>query len=67
MRKTKLKPNTNIRLIVDGFAVCCKVKHIASQEGLDCVKEINRRLAAGERFSGFGSRFGKYNIQINWD
>jgi hypothetical protein len=65
-RKTELKPNTQIHLIVNGFAVWCRVRDIRTQAGLDCVMEINRRLARGERMTGFGSRFGDHNVQINW-
>jgi hypothetical protein len=65
-RKQELKPNTQITLIVDGFAVECRVRDIRSQSGLDCVAEINRLLAAGTLMTGFVSRFGGHNIQINW-
>lgn len=66
-RKTELKPSTQITLIVDGFAVACRVRDIRSQSGLDCVAEINRLLASGTLMTGFVSRFGGHNIQINWD
>ena len=66
-RKMELKPHTQIRLIVNGFVVMCKVKDIRTQAGLDCVAEINRILALGELMTGYMSQFGEYNIQINWD
>ena len=66
-RKKELKPSNQVHLIVNGFAVVCRVRDIRTQEGMDCISEINRLLAKGERMTGFGSRFGAYNIQINWD
>lgn len=65
-RKRSLKPNTEVLLTVNGFRVKCKVKDILCRSGYDCITEINRRLAAGELFTGFVSRFGDYNIQVNW-
>ena len=66
-RKKELKPSNQVHLLVNGFAVVCRVRDIRTQAGLDCVAEINRRLAEGELMTGFGSRFGGFNIQINWD
>lgn len=66
-RKKELKPSNQVHLWVNGFAVVCRVRDIRTQAGLDCVAEINRRLAEGELMTGFGSRFGGHNIQINWD
>ena len=66
-RKTGLKPHNQVHLIVNGFAVVCRVRDIRTQAGLDCVAEINRLLACGTLMTGFGSRFDGFNIQINWD
>ena len=62
----QLKPGTRILLIVNGFTVSCKVQDIRTQAGLDCVAEINQRLAEGNRFTGYASSFGGHNIQIDW-
>jgi hypothetical protein len=68
MRRIKqLKPSTQVHLIVNGFAVICRVRDIRTQAGLDCVAEINRLLASGTLMTGFASRFGMHEIQINWD
>lgn len=68
MRRTKeLKPSTQVHMLVNGFAVICRVRDIRTQAGIDCVAEINRLLASGTLMTGFGGQFGGYNIQINWD
>lgn len=66
-RKKQLKPSTLVHMYVNGFSVVCRVRDIRSQAGIDCVSEINQRLAAREHMTGFGGHFGGYNIQINWD
>ena len=62
----QLKPGTRITLIVNGFTVSCKVQDIRTQAGWDCVAEINQHLAAGNRFTGYGSTFGGHMIQMDW-
>lgn len=61
-----LGPNTRVRLIVDGFAVYCKVKDIASHEGIRAIDEINQELKSGVNMTGKLSQVGKYQIQVNW-
>lgn len=63
----QLRPHTPITLTVNGFRVQCQVKHMRTQSGFDAVDEINRQLAAGVKMTGYLSRFGDHNIQINWD
>ena len=62
----QLKPGTRITLIVNGFTVSCKVQDIRTQAGMDCVEAINRDLAAGHKFTGYGSIFQGHNIQMDW-
>ena len=62
----KLQPTTRIILTVNGFTVDCKVQDIRTQAGLDCVEAINRDLADGHKFTGYGSIFRGHHIQMNW-
>ena len=62
----QLKPSTRITLIVNGFTVSCKVQDIRTQAGMECVEAINRDLAAGHKFTGYGSIFQGHMIQMDW-
>ena len=65
-RIQELKPNTRIRLIVDGFAVYCRVKDISSHEGIQAVEAINRELSQGVLMTGQLAQYGQRQIQIDW-
>ena len=64
-KRRLLKPNTRIRLLVNGFATYVRVKDIAQAEGLEAVAEFNRIVLAGDPCTGRLARFGKYDIQID--
>ena len=62
----QLKQGTRITLTVNGFTVVCRVQDIRTQAGMECVEAINRDLAAGHKFTGYGSIFQGHMIQMDW-
>ena len=65
MALRKLRANTRVRLIVNGFQTYLRVKDIAQQEGWQAVEDFNREIEQGHAITGRLARYGKFDIQID--
>jgi hypothetical protein len=64
MKKTDLKPNQKIRVLIDGLAIYCQVRGLSHVTLLACLTALNKSRETGPCI-GHGGHYGGHNVQID--